>query len=318
MTVVANNEHIGERLDKVATLLHPEYSRSALTKLIENGSVLVNGVPEKSKYKVRQGDDISINLDQLQRRPADIELPIIYEDDDVIVFNKPAGILTHSKGDFNKEGTVATFLKAHVTSVIPTGVEVSTTKYQSDLSTDVRDDEDQDFWQSNRAGIVHRLDRGTSGLIICAKNKQTQDYLQGQFSKRNVKKTYVAIIEGELPEEAGHIDVPIERNPKKPATFRAGINGKTAQTDFSVLDVFEGANGNLYSTVALYPKTGRTHQLRVHLAYLKHPIVGDEFYGGETADRLMLHAQKLELTLPSRERRVFEAPVPKVITNFQK
>ena len=97
----------GERLDKVATLLHPEYSRSALTKLIENGSVLVNGVPEKAKYKIRQGDDIVINLEQLQRAAASIELPIIYEDDDVVVFNKPTGILTHSKGDFNKEGTVA-------------------------------------------------------------------------------------------------------------------------------------------------------------------------------------------------------------------
>jgi 23S rRNA pseudouridine1911/1915/1917 synthase len=310
--------YIGERLDKVATLLHPEYSRSALTKLIENGSVLVNGVPEKAKYKVRQGDNIIINLEQLQRKAADIELPIIYEDDDVIVFNKQTGILTHSKGDFNKEGTVATFLKDHVAGVIPTDAEGSTSKDKSDLSTSARDDEEQDFWQSNRAGIVHRLDRGTSGLSICAKNKETQDYLQGQFSKRNVKKTYVAIISGELPEKTGHIDVPIERNPTKPATFRAGINGKSAQTDFLVLDVYEGKNGTLYSKVQLSPRTGRTHQLRVHLAYLKRPIVGDEFYSGESAGRLMLHAHKLELTLPSRERRIFEAPVPTEMNHFQK
>ena len=313
----------GERLDKVATLLHPEYSRSALTKLIENGSVLVNGVPEKAKYKIRQGDDIVINLEQLQRAAASIELPIIYEDDNVIVFNKPTGILTHSKGDFNKEGTVATFLKQHC-SVIPGSDRESIQKSSVEDTKIVLDsrlrgnDEEQDFWKSNRAGIVHRLDRGTSGLIICAKNKETQDYLQGQFSKRNVKKTYVAIISGELPEKTGHIDVPIERNPKKPATFRAGINGKSAQTDFLVLDVYEGKNGTLYSKVQLSPRTGRTHQLRVHLAYLKRPIVGDEFYSGESAGRLMLHAHKLELTLPSRERRIFEAPVPTEMNHFQK
>lgn len=318
MTATVNNNHVGERLDRVATLLHPAYSRSALTKLIENGSVLVNGVPEKAKYKVRHGDEIAINLDQLQRKADDIELPIIYEDDDIIVFNKPTGILTHSKGDFNKEGTVATYLKDQVVDVVTIGAEGSTSKHKTDFSTSTINDKEQDFWQSNRAGIVHRLDRGTSGLIICAKNKETQDYLQGQFSKRNVKKTYFAIINGELPEKTGHIDVPIERNPKKPATFRAGINGKSAQTDFVVLDVYEGQNGTLYSTIKLSPKTGRTHQLRVHLAYLKRPIVGDEFYNGESAERLMLHAHKLELTLPNRERRIFEAPVPIEMNNFQK
>ncbi len=275
---------VGERLDKAVAVAYPEYSRSALEKLIESGDILVNNQPAKAKYKLKESDKISIDFTSLNAPIKNIELPIIYEDDTVVVINKPTGVLTHSKGAFNDEPTVASFVLPKLTGT-------------------------KEWKSTNRAGIVHRLDRATSGVIICAKNKLTQDYLQGQFSKRNVKKSYLAIIAGELPESEGLIDVPIERNPKKPATFRAGANGKSAQTYFKVLQ----SDGS-YSLVELSPKTGRTHQLRVHLAYLKHPIVGDTFYGGKVANRLMLHAWKLEITLPNSERKIFEAPIPKAFT----
>lgn len=271
----------GERLDKTLASLYPEYSRSALGKLIESGQITVNGDIVKTKYTLKDGDEISADFNELTKAVDSIELPVLYEDDNVVVINKPIGVLAHSKGTFNKEGTVATWLRHRY------GVTGS-------------------FWESNRAGIVHRLDRGTSGVMICAKNEVALSHLGKQFSERNVKKTYYAVITGELSTPEGNIDIPIERNPKKPATFRAGVNGKSAQTAFKTLQTNEK-----YSLVELRPKTGRTHQLRVHLNYLKHPIVGDEFYGGEQADRLMLHAAKLEITLPNSKRETFEAPIPK-------
>jgi 23S rRNA pseudouridine1911/1915/1917 synthase len=276
----------GERLDKAVSLLYPEYSRSSIEKLIESGDIRVNNQSAKTKYRLKVGDSVSFNFHELDRAPDEIDLPIVYEDENVIVINKPIGVLAHSKGNFNKEGTVATFIQPYLNG--------------------------SKQWKStNRAGIVHRLDRATSGVMICAKNEATSSFLQKQFSLRNVKKTYLAVISVELAEKSGTIDIPIERNPKKPATFRAGINGKPAQTTFNELQT-----NHAHSLVELKPRTGRTHQLRVHLAYLKHPIVGDEFYGGEQAERLMLHALELEITLPGGKRAVFTAPKPKVFTSF--
>lgn len=284
--IVISEELVGERLDKAVSSLFPEYSRSAIEKLIESEDIQVNNIATKTKYKLREGDEVTLNFGELDREVDEIELPIVYEDENVVVINKPVGILSHSKGVFNKEGTVATWLKQHTGGA-------------------------GDFWSTNRAGIVHRLDRATSGIMICAKNEATFSHLGKQFSERNVKKTYLAVVSGTMPEDAGKIDIPIERNPKKPATFRAGINGKTAQTDFNVVKT-----NSTHSLVELSPKTGRTHQLRVHLAYLKRPIVGDEFYNGEKAERLMLHAAKLEITLPGGIRIVFESPLPKVFNQL--
>lgn len=300
----------GERLDKTLASLYPQYSRSAIEKLIETGEIRVNDGVVKTKYLLKAGDSINLDFTELDRQPVAIDLPIIYEDANVVVIDKPLGILAHSKGTFSPEATVATWLKTHA-GVIPTVAEGSS-KGAGDLSTDVRDDKAKDFWDSNRAGIVHRLDRATSGVMICAKNEVAQRFLQKQFAIRNVKKTYLAVVSGELPESAGLIDVPIERNPKKPATFRAGINGKTAQTQFSVIKTGHLKNdaSPLYSLVELRPTTGRTHQLRVHLSYLKHPIVGDEFYSGEPGERLFLHASSLEITLPGGDHRTFHSPLP--------
>jgi 23S rRNA pseudouridine1911/1915/1917 synthase len=270
-----------QRLDQKVVELIPELSRASATKLIEGGKVTVNGkTVEKGGYKLREGDEVMVDFDlkQLEDIPA-IDLPVVYEDDDCVVIIKPVGVLTHSKGEFNPEATVETWLRSRTKL---TGA---------------------------RAGIVHRLDRLTSGVMICAKTPEALSWLQKQFAQRRTKKTYYAVVQGKLKVPAALIDMPIERNPKAPATFRVGSNGKSSRTEYHT--ALEGPH---YSLVELRPETGRTHQLRVHLNHLGHPIVGDQMYGGEPADRLYLHATSLELTLPNRERRVFEAPLPPEFT----
>lgn len=304
---------VGMRLDKVLALAFPQYSRSALEKLIISGDVLVNGKQVVTKYKTKPKDLIEVDLALFQHPTPRIELPILYEDDSVVVINKPAGVLTHAKGTHHNEATVATWLKSRV---IPTEVEGSIEK-STDLSTSAQDDEKGGFWQTNRAGIVHRLDRGTSGVMICAKNEAAQTHLQKQFANRKVKKSYYAVISNPLPEQEGIIDLPIERNPKKPASFRVGVNGKPAQTHFKIAaSTTDSPQTSGHFVVELKPETGRTHQLRVHLAYLKAPIVGDELYNGEPYSRLMLHAHSLEITLPNSQRKVFTAPLPPEFESF--
>ncbi|HVS58864.1 MAG TPA: RluA family pseudouridine synthase [Candidatus Saccharimonadales bacterium] len=267
-----------QRLDHYVVDVLPQLSRSAATKLIADGKVTVNGQPAtKAGYKLRRGYkiDIDFNNDDYVAIPS-IDVPVLYEDDDCLVLNKPVGLLTHSKGAFNPEATVASFVRSKLTA-------------QS----------------GERAGIVHRLDRATSGVIICAKTPTAMTWLQRQFSLRKAKKTYIAIVTGHLKEPHAVIDMPIERNPKRPQTFRVGVNGKSAITEYKVLKA-----DDTLSMVELQPQTGRTHQLRVHLSHLGHPILGDELYGGKPAERLFLHALRLELTLPNRERKIFEAPLP--------
>jgi len=268
-----------KRLDQKVVELIPELSRAFGTKLIEDGKVTVNGQPQtKAGYKLREGDTVKVDFDlkQLSQIP-DIKLDILYEDDDCVIIDKPVGVLTHSKGQFNPEATVETWLR-------------SKTKLTG-----------------ARAGIVHRLDRATSGVLICAKTPEALKWLQRQFSQRRTKKTYYAVVVGTPKEPEAIIDMPLERNPKAPATFRVHANGKHAITAYKVIEA-----GDNYSLLELNPETGRTHQLRVHLSNLGHPIVGDTLYGGPEAKRMMLHAYRLELTLPNRERQVFTVPVPKV------
>jgi 23S rRNA pseudouridine1911/1915/1917 synthase len=270
-----------KRLDQRVVELIPELSRAFGTKLIEQGKVTVNGEPQlKAGYKLRADDMVAIDYDLSERdNIPDIKLPILYEDDDCVVINKPVGVLTHSKGEFNPEATLETWLSTRIKQPVETP----------------------------RGGIVHRLDRATSGVMICAKTPDALKWLQRQFAQRRTKKTYYAVVSGIPKEPAAIIDMPIERNPKAPATFRVGNNGKSALTQYKVIDT-----NAVHSLLELKPETGRTHQLRVHLSHIGHPIVGDAMYGGETADRMMLHANKLELTLPSRDRREFMAPVPKI------
>jgi 23S rRNA pseudouridine1911/1915/1917 synthase len=264
------------RLDQRVTTELGKLSRSSSAKLIELGKVTVNGKPvSKTSFKVDDSDIIKIDYIK-QQIPDNLKLPILYEDNDCIVINKPLGVLTHSKGAFNPEATVATWLQ----------------EYLQDISGD-------------RAGIVHRLDRLTSGVMICAKNQQSMRWLQKQFSQRKTKKTYVAVIEGQPAMEEAVIDMPIQRNPKKPQTFRVSVNGKPAVTNYKLLKT----NTKL-SLIELKPTTGRTHQLRVHLNKIGHPIYGDTLYGGQPAERMFLHALELEITLPSRDRKTFRADLP--------
>jgi 23S rRNA pseudouridine1911/1915/1917 synthase len=261
---------------------YPDISRSTWQKHIKAGHVSVNGVVRESpKFDVVEADSIEISIPDATDFSSH-ELPIVYLDDNVIVINKPIGVLTHSKGALNDEFTVGEFFRRYTTVGLDT----------------------------NRPGIVHRLDRDTSGIMIGARNQETATLLQKQFSDRKTKKTYLAIVSGILKEHEAKIDLPIGRNPNAPSTFRVDSKGKDAVTRYRVLDTTDKL-----SLVELRPETGRTHQLRVHMQYLGAPILGDRVYG-KAADRLYLHAAKLEITIPSGVRKTFEAPTPAEFNQF--
>jgi len=268
------------RLDAYLAQYWPEYSRSTWQKYIDAGYVLVNGTVEKSAKRILDEDD-EVTTDIPDEPSHDAKtLPVIYQDENVIVINKPIGVLTHSKGALNDEFTVADFFKRFTTYHLDT----------------------------NRPGIVHRLDRDTSGVLIGALNDETATLLQRQFAQRKTKKTYIAIVDGVPKHTEALIDVPIGRNPKSPSEFRADPNGKSAQTRYKVIET----NGNR-SLVELRPLTGRTHQLRVHMAHIGTPIHGDRVYG-KPADRLYLHAAQLEITIPKGQRKIFTADAPPEFT----
>ena len=271
------------RLDiYLSTKFDTTISRSLWQKYIKAGYVSVNNkVATTPKFEVDETDEIALNLPEKEQ--VDVDLPILYEDDDVIVVNKPSGLLTHAKGGLSDEPTVAEIIRP-----------------KTSFATD-----------TDRPGIVHRLDRDTSGLLIIAKNPESAAHLQRQFAERTAKKTYIAITDGKPKLNAAKIDLPIGRNPSAPSTFRIDPNGKPAQTTYHVL-----AENDAQSLVELKPTTGRTHQLRVHLAHLNAPILGDRVYGKSSDCRMMLHAQKLEITLPSGERKVFEAAVSDEFKRF--
>ncbi len=287
MEFKAGTAVVGSRLDVAVASQYPEHTRSSLELLFDKDMVLVNERPAKPSYRVRTGDKIQVDEIYLKAEPATIDVPILYEDSDVIVLDKPAGLLTHSKGALNLEASVASYIKNKITDKELGG---------------------------NRAGIVHRLDRPTSGVIITAKNSGAQKWLQKQFSQQKVKKTYVAIVEGTPKKMAAIINAPIARNPKKPQTFTVSPLGKAAVTEYKVVKEFE-RNNKYFSEIELRPKSGRTHQLRVHLAYIGNPIVGDRVYG-HGDEYMYLHAEELELTLPNRERRVFRVATPLQFKEF--
>ncbi len=277
----------GQRLDVFISREYPDFSRSSLDILFEIGNIRVNGVAKKAGHKLKNGDKIAIDDSLLFQKPAEIKLPIIYQDDDVVVINKPAGVLTHSKGALNLEPTVASFINPKITDKSLTG---------------------------NRAGIVHRLDRGTSGVIITARHSRALKSLQKRFSGRQAKKTYITVTEGVLEPAEAVIDAPIARNPKKPQTFMVSPAGKPAITEYKTLRTVRKREGS-FSVLELRPLTGRTHQLRVHLAYINHPIVSDRIYGHDGRS-ILLHAKSLELTLPNGQRQIFEAPLPPAFEEF--
>ncbi|MFZ1258101.1 MAG: RluA family pseudouridine synthase [Candidatus Saccharimonas sp.] len=265
-----------QRLDVLLTERFPTINRNTWQKYIKAGFVTINAqLATKASQEVSIADHIATELPKGSDY-SQHSLPILYLDDNVIVINKPAGILTHSKGAMNDEFTVAEFFRQYTTQGLDT----------------------------NRPGIVHRLDRDTSGVMIGARTPEAFDLLKSQFSNRNVKKQYIAIVQGLLKEQQATVDIPIGRNPSAPSTFRPDSKGKPAVTDYTVLATLGDR-----SLVELWPHTGRTHQLRVHMQYLRTPIVGDRVYGKKSS-RLYLHAYSLEVTVPVGERRVFTAPLP--------
>jgi 23S rRNA pseudouridine1911/1915/1917 synthase len=273
--IVSDSDDI--RIDKYLSSVIPDLNRSDISKLFSKNLILVEKKPVKPSYKLRLGNEIDINYKMAKYdSKVDVDIPIIYEDSDVIVIDKPAGILSHSKGKDNAEQTVETFIKEKLT--------------------------DNDY---PRAGIVHRLDRATSGVMICAKTRESYKFLQAQFSLRKVQKVYFAIVEGNFDVRSAIIDLPIMRDQKNQSRFKVDSRGKNAHTKYLVIEENEGN-----TLLELEPKTGRTHQLRVHMKYLKHPIVGDTFYDGKDADRLYLHAGKLAIKLPNGKTEIFESKIP--------
>lgn len=265
------------RIDKFIANKFPEYSRAALTKLFDLNLIKRDGEPLKPGEKMRPGAVIEYDLGPLQEKPEVIPLPILYEDDDVIVVDKPCGIISHARGKFWQEASVASFIRDRVSGM-----------------------------DGERGGIVHRLDRATSGVMICAKNESTLKYLQKQFQDRKVKKSYIAITSNCPKQKEAIIDAPIGRNLKDPKKFHVTADGKSAQTTYKVIE-----RGVDRTKIELTPFTGRTHQLRIHLAYLNCPIIGDELYGGIVNDRLLLHAYKLSINIPGNIPKTFISPIPK-------
>lgn len=273
-----------KRLDSELAKRYPDISRSTWQKYIKAGYVSVDGkVIDQPKADITDIDNVAIDMPDKPDFTED-KLPIIYIDDNIVVINKPIGVLSHSKGAMNDEFTVADFFRNYTTYNLDT----------------------------NRPGIIHRLDRDTSGVMIGARNAETATLLQKQFADRKTKKTYMAIVEGVPNLTKANIDLPIERNPSKPSTFRIGTNGKNALTKFEVLG---STSDEKCSLVKLQPKTGRTHQLRVHMQYIKNPILGDKVYGKEST-RLFLHALSLEITIPGGERKTFQAPIPESFLEY--
>ena len=272
-----------QRLDvHLSTVFDPSISRSLWQKYTKAGYVSVNQrVVTTPKFEIDETDEIAVKLPEQKQTSA--ELPVLYEDDDVMLVNKPSGLLTHAKGGLSTEPTVAEIIRPK-TSFAP---------------------------GTDRPGIVHRLDRDTSGVLIIAKNSEAAAHLQRQFAQRTTKKTYLAVTDGVPKLAAAKIDLPIGRNPAAPSTFRVDPNGKPAQTTYRVLTATDNQ-----ALIELKPTTGRTHQLRVHMAHLNTPILGDRVYGKPNASRLMLHAHKLEITLPSGERKTFEAAIPSIFTEL--
>ena len=278
------------RLDHLVVEKYPEYNRSTLQKFIREGWVTVNGdTVKKPNSTFEKSAKIVLTTPLHSPLRQEISPTIIYEDTNVKVIDKPAGLLSMAKGEFCPEPTLEQF-----------GL------------------------------LVHRLDRGTSGVVILAKNEPTQTMLRRQFQERHAHKIYYAVVQGHPKLDAAKIDLPISRNLSHHATFQVDPNGRPSITYYQVLKT----TGDL-SLLELRPITGRTHQLRVHLQYLGTPILGDHVYGVEggtaanrskstisDAERLYLHAKSLEITIPgptpeaNNERKTFEAPVPPEFFKF--
>lgn len=305
ISVAAGGE--GQRLDRWLAEQLPDRSRSEIQRWIKEGLVAVDGQAERASARLEEGQEVVLAIPEIAP-PADLApealpLTIVYEDDDLIVVDKPAGMVVHPAPG-HSGGTLVNAVLHHCPQIEGVGGE-------------------------RRPGIVHRLDKETSGLIVVAKNDHAHRFLQAQFKDRTVYKEYLALVEGRLTPARGRITAPIGRHPDDrkrqavlPVDPQTGVSaGRDAITDYNVLGVYaapgtsSGAPATTFSLVSAELHTGRTHQIRVHFAWYKHPIVGDTVYGLRKQrlklDRHFLHAHRLRLRLPSTgEEREFVAPLP--------
>lgn len=290
----------GMRLDKTLASLDGRLSRVAIKRLIEEGNVLVNDKTQKASYVLKKGDKVVLKKEEpkeISLKAQKIPLDVIYEDEDIIVINKPKGLVVHP-GNGNPDGTlVNAVLELCKDSLSGIGGQI-------------------------RPGIVHRLDKDTSGLLIVAKNDIAHVKISEQIKNRQVKKTYIALVRGVVKEQEATINMPIGRSDKDRKKMAVKKNGKEAITHFRVLERYEG-----YTLLEVKIETGRTHQIRVHLSYIGFPVVGDEIYSNGKnpfgVKGQLLHAQKLEFKHPVTNKNIsLEAEIPQefknVIINLKK
>lgn len=286
--IIVDNEFVNTRLDVFVAKDFQDKSRSYIQKLIEEKYIVVNDDIKKSNYKLRLGDKVTVSLPEIQElvvEPEDIPLDILYEDNDIIVVNKPQGLVVHPAPG-NYSGTLVNALLYHC----------------KDLSG---------INGVARPGIVHRIDKDTSGVLVIAKNDKSHNKLSEQLKEHSMKREYIALVEGVIKQDKGVVDKPLGRNPKDRLKMGIVEGGKRAVTHYEVLKRFEK-----YTLIKCILETGRTHQIRVHMAYLGHPLVGDPVYGYKkqkfNVAGQMLHAKKLGFIHPSTgEYMEFESDIPK-------
>lgn len=305
-TIEFTVDNPGERLDKLIVAQLPDLSRVQVQTLIHEGGVLVNGVRVKAGIKLRGGETISVVLPDAPDKTVtaeNIPLNVVYEDDDLAVIDKAAGMVVHP-GVGNETGTLVNALLGRWPQIADMGV------------TD-EDDESAGEGAEGRMGIVHRLDKETSGLLVVAKNTAALHNLMAQFQERTVDKTYLALVERTPHTTTGRIEAAIGRDPKNRKRMAAVRDGRPAVTEYAVIeDGFR--EGQALIRVKLL--TGRTHQIRVHMAFIGSPVVGDTVYGFRKQriklKRLFLHAAELCFDHPTTgERRCFESPLPVGLQN---
>ena len=277
-----------ERLDKALSLFRSDLSRSYIAKLIEEGKVLVNNRQEKASYKVKENDDIcllEIEEKKSDIKEEDIPLDIVYEDDDIMIINKVQGMVVHpANGHYS-------------------GTLVNALMHQADSLSSING--------VVRPGIVHRIDKDTSGLICIAKNDNAHHFLAEQLKDHTMSREYIALVRGVIKENSGTIDMPIGRDKKDRQKMAVSKDGKPATTHFQVLERFKD-----HTLVKCQLVSGRTHQIRVHMAAISHPVEGDPLYAGRNYDKLykngqLLTAYKLKLIHPTTKKEmVFEIELP--------
>ncbi len=279
-----------QRLDKFLVERLPELSRSRIQALIREGRVAVNGAtPRKAGQMIEAGAEIMVYLPPPQPSeliPEDIPLEILYENADLLVVNKPAGMVVHPAAG-HRAGTLVHAALAHAPEIEGIGGE-------------------------RRPGVVHRLDKNTSGLILLAKNDATHRWLQDQFRMRKIEKTYLALVDGHPPTPYGRIEAPVGRDPRqrKRMAIVTPEKGRPAISEYRTLESFTA-----HTLLEVHPITGRTHQIRLHLAFLGCPVAGDTVYGRRHStiplERHFLHAARLSVRLRGEKNaRIFEAPLP--------